>query len=118
MGKGRDEGSEIHCTDIQALKDNVENAVDEFAQRYISMPRFTMDCEVMDQCQLRDAMGLRATVEAGDPWPKAEQLLLQHGFRWHLLGGTRVMYLMERADYQPDDGWEEAEEVEDCRRPL
>ena len=114
MAKGRDEGNEIHCTDIQALKDNAEEAVEEFSKRYLSMPRFTMECEVMDQRQLRDAMGLRATVEAGDPWPKAEELLLRAGFRWHLLGDTRVMYLKEREDYEPDDGWDTAEEyVED-----
>ncbi len=111
MGKGRDEGNEIHVTDIQALKDNVEEAVGEFALRYLSMPKFTMDCEVMDQCQLRDAMGLRSTIEAGDPWPKAEQLLLHAGFRWHWLGNMRVMFLKEREDYEPDDVWQRAEEV-------
>ena len=113
MGKGRDEGSEIHCTDTEALKDNAEVAVDEFARRYISMPVFTMECEAMDQRQLRDAMGLRATIEAGDPWPKAEQLLLEHGFRWHWLGDMRVMYLKEREDYKPDDGWDDGELMED-----
>jgi len=115
MGKGRDEGSEIHCTDIEAIKDNTSRAVDEFAQRYLSMPRFTERCEVMDQAQLRDAMGLRSTIEAGDPWPKAEQLLLEHGFRWHNLGGVRVMYVMEREDMIPSeqDDWVEAEEVVD-----
>ena len=81
MGKGRDEGNEIHCTDILALEESAENAVDAFAKRWISMPKFTMECEVMDQRQLRDAMGLRATIEAGDPWPAAEQKLLQAGFR-------------------------------------
>lgn len=101
----------FHCTDIQALKDNVEQAVGEFAQRYISMPKFSLDCEVMDQRQLRDAMGLRATIEAGDPWPKAEELLLSANFRWHWLGGTRVMFLKEREDYEPDDGWNDGEEV-------
>lgn len=113
MGKGRDEGNEIHCTDIQALKGNAERAVEAFAERYISMPRFTMGCEVMDQRQLRDAMGLRATIEAGDPWPKAEEMLLEHNFKWHMLGGTRVMYLMEREDYEPDDGWSDGEEIEE-----
>ena len=113
MGKGRDEGNEIHCTDIQALKDNAEQAVEAFAERYISMPRLTMDCEVMDQRQLRDAMGLRATIEAGDPWPAAEKHLLEMGFRWHILGGTRVMFLMERDGYEPDDGWSDGEEIED-----
>ena len=113
MGKGRDEGSEIHCTDIEALKDNATNAVEEVAARWLSMPKFTEECEVFDQRQLRDAMGLRATIEAGDPWPAAEKQLLEEGFRWHLLGGTRVMFLKEREDYVPDDGWEEAEELEE-----
>ena len=110
MGKGRDEGNEIHVTDIEALKDNTQMAVEEFAARWISMPVFTLQCEVMDQRQLRDAMGLRATIEYGDPWPKAEQLLLQRGFRWHRLGASRVMFLQEREGYTPDDGWQEAEE--------
>jgi hypothetical protein len=101
----------FHCTDIQALKDNTEKAVEEFSRRWISMPSFTEDCEVMDQRQLRDAMGLHATIEAGDPWPRAEQLLLHAGFRWHWLGGMRVMFLKERENYEPDDGWERAEEV-------
>ena len=112
MGKGKDTGNEIHVTDIEALKHNTEHAVEAFAERYISLPRMTEDCEVMDQRQLRDAMGLRATIEAGDPWPKAEEMLLEMGFRWQLLGGTRVMFLMERPGYEPDDGWSDGEEVE------
>ena len=112
MGKGKDTGNEIHCTDIQALKENATNAVEAFAKRYLSMPRFTEECEVMDIRQLRDAMGLRATIEAGDPWPEAERQLLEHRFRWHMLGGTRVMYLKEREDYEPDDGWSDGEEIE------
>ena len=113
MGKGKDTGNEIHCTDIQALKENAEQAVDAFARRWLSMPVFTVECEVMDQRQLRDAMGLRATIETGDPWPGAEKRLLEHGFRWHMLGGTRVMYLKERDDYAPDDGWDDGELIED-----
>lgn len=100
-------------TDTDAIKDNAEMAVDEFARRWIPMPRFTERCEVMDQAQLRDAMGLRATFDSGDPWPAAEQQLLLRGFRWHQLGGLRVMYLQEREDYEPDDGWTEAEPVEE-----
>ena len=111
MGKGRDEGNEIHVTDIEAIKDNVVQAVEEFARRYISLPRFTLGCEVMDQRQLRDAMGLRATVEYGDPWPRAEQELLNHKFRWHQIGGSRVMCLKEREDYAADDGWNDGEEI-------
>ena len=113
MGKGKDTGNEIHVTDLSALKYTTEQAVEAFAERYLSLPRLTMDCEVMDQRQLRDAMGLRATIEAGDPWPKAEEMLLQMGFRWQMLGGTRVMFLRERPDYRPNDGWSDGEEIED-----
>ena len=116
MGKGRDEGSEIHCTDIEALKCNTEQAVEAFAERYLCLPRLTMDCVVMDQRQLRDAMGLRSTIEAGDPWPKAERMLDEMGFRWQMLGGTRVMYLREREGYRPDDGWSDGEEITEDER--
>lgn len=102
---------QLSVTDLEAIKDNTEKAVDAFSLRWIPMPRFTLDCEVMDQARLRDAMGLRATFESGDPWPKAEQLLMEHGFRWHDLGGQRVMFLMEREGYEPDDGWSDGEEV-------
>lgn len=113
MGKKKEEGGGFHCTDIEALKDNATNAVGEFAARWLSMPTFTEDCEVFDQRQLRDAMGLRATIESGDPWPAAEKQLLDAGFRWHLLGGTRVMFLKEREGYTPDDGWDDAKEMEE-----
>lgn len=99
-------------TDIEALKNNVEIAVAGFAERWVSMPRFTEFCEVMDQRQLRDAMGLRATIDAGDPWPQAEQMLLAMGFRWHWLGNMRVMFLQERDDFVPETGWQEGEIVE------
>lgn len=104
-----DEKTPRKVTDIDALKSNVEMAVAGFAARWASMPKFSEFCEVMDQRQLRDAMGLRATIDAGDPWPQAEQLLLKMGFRWHWLGNMRVMYLMERDDFVPDTGWEYAE---------
>ena len=113
MGKGRDEGCEIHVTDIKALEDNTTKAVEAFAERWISMPRLTLECEVMDVRQLRDAMGLRATIEAGDPWPQAEQKLLEMGFRWQWLGGSRVMFLKERDGYEPDDGWNDGELIEE-----
>lgn len=118
MGKGRDEGNEIHVTDIEALKENTRAAVEGFAGRWLSMPKFSEDCEVMDVRQLRDAMGLRATIEAGDPWPAAEQLLFKMGFRWHWLGNSRVMFLREREDYTGTsagggDGWDDGEELEE-----
>lgn len=94
-------------TDIEALKDNIDLAVYNFIERYIPMPAFTLDCEVMDQGQLRDAMGLRVT-DVGDPWPAAEQQLIAAGFRWQMMGSQRVMFLREKDDYVPDDGWEEA----------
>ena len=111
MAKDENGNAQFSCTDLDAIKENAEMAVDAFAQRYISMPRFTAGCEVMDQARLRDAMGLRASFANGDPWPAAEQDLLSRGFRWHFLGGMRVMYLKEREGYSPDTGWEDAEEV-------
>ena len=111
MGKGRDEGNEVHVTDIEALKDNAQAAVEGFAERWIPVPSFTEQCEVMDVRQLRDAMGLRASIDWGDPWPLAEKKLLDFGFHWQWLGGLRVMFLKEKDGYVPDTGWEEAEEV-------
>lgn len=97
-------------TDIAAAKDNIDAAVQAFAERWLPMPNLTEQCEAMDQGQLRDAMGLYATIDLGDPWPQAENLLLKMGFHWHSLGGSRVMFLMEREDVI-DVGWNQAEEV-------
>ena len=98
-------------TDLDAIKDNTTKAVEAFAMRYICMPRFDIGVEVMDQAQLRDAMGLRSSFDSGDPWPAAEKQLMEHGFRWHFLGGSRVMFLKERDGYQEDDGWNDGEEI-------
>ena len=98
-------------TDIDALAENISSAVAAFAERWAPMPGFSQNVEVMDQRQLRDAMGLRATIDGGDPWPKAEKLLLESGFRWHWLGAMRVMYLQEKDEWVPDTGWEDAEEI-------
>lgn len=98
-------------TDVDALADNASEAAIAFAQRWMPMPSFTEHCEVMDVRQLRDAMGLRVT-DAGDPWPAVEQYLLSVGFRWHWLGTARVMFLQEKDDWEPDDGWEEVESDE------
>lgn len=98
-------------TDIEAAKDNIEAAVQAFARRWIPLPCPLWPCEVMDQGQLRDAMGLHASIDIGDPWPQAEKALLMAGFRWHSLGTSRVMFLRENADAIVDDGWEEAEEI-------
>lgn len=113
MAKDDEESLPRKVTDIDALKENSLAAVDAFAERWLSMPSFTERCEVMDQAALRDAMGLRSTQEGGDPWPAAEQQLLARGFRWHWLGNMRVMYLEERDDYCPDDGWSDGEILED-----
>ena len=115
MGKKKDKDIDIQfsVTDLDAIKLNTTQAVNAFAERYMPMPRFDENCEVFDQAQLRDAMGLRATFDSGDPWPAAEQQLLQKGFRWHSLGGMRVMYLRERDDWNPDDGWNDGEEIKD-----
>jgi len=97
-------------TDIDAVASNVKMAVDGFCDQWIPMPGFSLDVEVMTVTQLRDALGLRASIDWGDPWPTAEQELLARGFRWHILGSQRVMYLKERDGFVPDDGWERIEE--------
>lgn len=102
-------------TNIDALEENVDAAAMAFAERWLPMPGFAMDVEVMDARQLRDAMGLRATIDGGDPWPTAERLLLGLGFRWHWLGTARVMYLREKDGWMPDDGWVDATESEELR---
>ena len=99
-------------TDISAAKNNVEAAVVAFIERWICLPAPIWPCEVMNQSQLRDAMGLYATIDVGDPWPQAEKFLLEMGFRWHSLGSERVMYLREREDAVVDDGWNDGEEIE------
>ncbi len=100
-------------TDIEAADDNIKTAVEMFAERWIPLPEMAMPCEVMDVGQLRDAMGLRATIDLGDPWPTAERLLLQQGFRWHWIGSSRVMIMREREDMIPSAGWDDAEELND-----
>jgi len=98
-------------TDITSAQENIKLAVEAFAQRWIPLPRFQIPCEVMDQGQLRSAMGLHASIDLGDPWPQAELALLKQGFRWHNLGSSRVMFLREKDDCIGNDGWDEAEEV-------
>ena len=98
-------------TDIDAVSDNVTAAVTAFNERWMPWPRFDIGVEVMGVAELRDAMGLRASIDWGDPWPSAEQQLTELGFRWQMLSGQRVMYLKERDGYEPDTGWQEAEEV-------
>lgn len=105
-------------TDIDAAKENINAAVYAFNERWAAMPGFAIGVEVMDQRQLRDAMGLRATIDTGDPWPAAERLLLELGFRWHWLGGMRVMYVQERDSFVQAEGFytevtEETEGTED-----
>ena len=103
---------ELKVTDLEAIKSNTREVVEAFAQRYISMPRFDIGVDVMTQAQLRDAMGLRATFDYGDPWPAAEQLLVgTYNFRWHMLSGQRVMFLKEREDVVISDGWDDGEEI-------
>lgn len=90
---------------------NIEDAVQAFTMQWEPWPRFDIGVEVMDKRQLRDAMGVRMTEDYGDPWPLVERRLLDAGFRWQMLGSQRVMYLREKDDYQPDDGWNDGEEV-------
>ena len=114
MGKKKNQEQEQDAwkvTDIEALKENTVKAVEDFAERWFCLPKFTPDCEIMDQGQLRDAMGLRATFDGGDPWPTAEKELLARGFRWSFLGTQRVMFLRERSDAAVDDGWQDGEEI-------
>ena len=112
MARDVDEQAPKRITDIEAAKENIEAAVYTFNERFAPMPRFGMDVEIMDQRQLRDAMGLRATIDAGDPWPAAERLLTGLGFKWHWLGGLRVMYVQERDSFvQAEDDWCDGEEV-------
>ena len=102
-------------TDIDAVRDNTDMAVEAFAERWAPMPKFSIGVEVMDARQLRDAMGLRSSMDWGDPWPQAEQRLLQMGFRWHWLGQSRVMFLQERDEFirsGGNTGWEEAVELD------
>ena len=100
----------VKITDIDAVDENIKAAVYEFNERWVSMPDFRMGVEIMDVRQLRDAMGLRATIDVGDPWPTAEKLLLEAGFRWHWLGNQRVMYVMERDSFRMRDEWENLDE--------
>ncbi len=90
---------------------NIEDAIFAFTQQWIPAPRFDIGVEVMDVRQLRDAIGVRATADYGDPWPSVERLLLDSGYRWQQMGGQRVMFLKEKDSYQPDTGWQEAEEL-------
>ena len=100
-------------TDIDALADNVQQAVMAFNEQWVPMPKFDIGVEIMNVSQLRDAMGLRASIDWGDPWPAAEKALLDFGFRWHTLGGERVMFLRERDGFVPDDGWQDGEVIEE-----
>jgi hypothetical protein len=90
---------------------NIEDAVNAFMDQWQPWPVFDVGVEVMDLCRLRGAIGVRATMDYGDPWPSVERRLLDAGFRWHSLGNQRVMYLKERDGFVPDTGWEDAEEV-------
>lgn len=101
----------VKVTDIDDLKRNIEDAVMMFNERWCPMPRFDIGVNVMDIGQLRDAIGVRASIDWGDAWPTVERMLLELGFRWHLLGGIRVMYLKEKEDFNPATGWEDADEV-------
>ena len=86
-------------TDLDAIKENTEAAVFAFTQMWEPTQQFDLDVNIMDQAQLRDAMGLRATFESGDPWPAAEKLLIEAGYRWQWLDGQRVMFVKERDGY-------------------
>lgn len=111
--KDEEEKAPKKVTDIDAVDSNVTAAVAAFSERWMPAPKFDIGVEVMDVGQLRDAMGLRASIDWGDPWPAAEKQLMDAGFRWQMLSGQRVMYLMEKDGYMPETGWDTPEEVED-----
>lgn len=111
MAQDNEERTPKKVTDIDAVSDNITAAVKAFSERWIPWPRFDVGVEVMSVGDLRDAMGLRASIDWGDPWPSAEEQLYDIGFRWQTLSGQRVMYLKERDSYEPDTGWEEAVEM-------
>lgn len=111
-GSGEDDTPK-KVTDIDAVESNTRQAVEDFVCQWQPWPRFDLGVETMDVGQLRNALGLRASIDWGDPWPVAEELLLRHGFRWHMLAGQRVMLMKERTDTVKDDGWNDGEEVED-----
>ena len=96
---------------VEELAETISDRVDDFARRYITLPRMVMPCEVMDVGQLRDAMSLRVTPE-GDEWKVAEQLLKEHGMHLQMMGGTRVMFLRERDDFIESDGYLLPEEID------
>ena len=100
-------------TDIDAATDNIAAAVEAFARQWEPAPRFAIGVEVMGVAQLRDARGLRASIDWGDPWPSAEQQLLAMGFRWQSLSGQRVMFLREKDGYVVDTGWTDIEEYKE-----
>ena len=104
MAQNDEEKAPKKVTDIEA-------AVMAFAEQWMPWPRFDLGVKVMDVGRLRDAMGLRASIDIGDPWPSAEKQLLDLGFRWQMMGGQRVMYLKEKDGFEPDTGWSDAEEV-------
>ena len=92
---------------------NIDDAIAAFVSQWMPWPRFDIGVEVKDMRQLRDMIGIRRSDDYGDPWPAVERKLLDAGFRWHVLGSLRVMYLKEKDDFAPDTGWEEGEEVND-----
>ena len=108
-----EEKAPMKVTDIDAATDNIAAAVMSFCQQWEPAPKFAIGVEVMGVAQLRDAMGLRASIDWGDPWPAAEKQLLEMGFCWQVLSGQRVMYLREKDGFVPDTGWSEAEEYEE-----
>lgn len=109
----KEEKGPFKVTDIDAEKSNIEQRVTMFVERWIPLPAMALPCEVMDLGQLRDAMGLHPTIDIGDPWPTAEEILLNHGFRWRQMGMSRVMFMREREDAIIDDGYSYAEEVKE-----
>lgn len=95
---------------LDDAQSNIDASIVAFTQQWIPWPKFNIGVEIMDMRRLRDIIGVRSSDDYGDPWPYVERALLDNGYRWRTLGSTRVMYVKERDEYEPDDGWEMAEE--------
>lgn len=106
-----EEKQPTRVTDIDSAKSNTATMVCSFANRWMPWPNFDLGVEVMDVARLRDVMGLRATIDIGDPWPEAERMLIDQGFVWHWLNGQRVMYLKEKDGYVEETGWQDAQPI-------
>lgn len=66
MAQDDKEKVQLTATDIDAVKGNITLAVQAFAEQWMPWPKFEIGVEIMDVGRLRDAMGLRASIDWGD----------------------------------------------------